>query len=134
MCRTAGRDWPGCCRGESPDAQARHSLRQVLYSLRRVLGNLIVDCLAVEDKTVLFEPHPHLWVDALELLTLAAAGAKDLDTLHRAAQLYQGILLEGVELSDCPAFEEWLFLQRDALEQQAIGVLETLVDGLLTIR
>ncbi|NIO71762.1 MAG: AAA family ATPase, partial [Anaerolineae bacterium] len=117
--------------GESPDAQARHSLRQVLYSLRRALGNLIKDCLVLEEETVVFEPHPDFWVDALEFLTLAAADSKDLDALRRAAQLYQGMLLEGLELSGCLAFDEWLFFQRDALEQQALGVLQALVDGLL---
>jgi DNA-binding SARP family transcriptional activator len=117
--------------GESPDAQARHSLRQVLYSLRRALGNLIKDCLVLEEETVVFEPHPDLRVDALEFLTSAAADSKDLDALRRAAQLYQGMLLEGLELSGCPAFDEWLFFQRDTLEQRALGVHQALVDGLL---
>ncbi len=117
--------------GESPDAQARHSLRQVLYSLCRALGNLIKDCLVLEEEAVVFEPRPDFWVDALEFLTLAAAGSKDLDALRRAAQLYRGILLEGLELSGCPAFDEWLFFQRDSLEQQAVGVLQALMDGLL---
>ena len=49
--------------GESPDAQARHSLRQILYSLRRALGNLIKDCLVLEEETVVFEPHPDFGVD-----------------------------------------------------------------------
>ncbi|MDH4136107.1 MAG: AAA family ATPase, partial [Anaerolineae bacterium] len=117
--------------GESPDAQARHSLRQGLYSLRRTLGNLIKDCLVLEEETVVFEPHPDFWVDALEFLTLAAADSRDLDALRRAAQLYQGMLLEGLELSGCPAFDEWLFFRRDALEQRALGVFQALVDGLL---
>jgi len=116
--------------GESPDAQARHGLRQVLYSLRRALGNL-KDCLVLEEETVVFEPHPDFWVDALEFLTLAAVDSKDLGALRRAAQLYQGMLLEGLELPGCPAFDEWLFFQRDGLEQQALGVLQALVDGLL---
>ena len=117
--------------GESPDAQARHSLRQALHSLRQALGDLSQDCLVLEEESVVFEPPPDLRVDALEFLTLAAADSKDLDTWRRAAHLYKGLLLEGVELPDCPVFEEWLFFQRDALEQQVLSVLQKLVDGLL---
>ena len=117
--------------GESPDAPARHSLRQVLYSLRRGVGNPIQACLVLEEETVAFEPHPDLRVDVLEFLTLATADTKDLDALRCAAHLYQGTLLEGLELADCPAFDEWLFFQRDGLEQQALGALQALVDGLL---
>jgi len=123
--------------GESPDAQARHSLRQALHSLRQALGDLSQGCLALEEESVAFAPHPGLWVDAREFLTLAAVDGKDLDTageytrLRRAARLYQGVLLEGLELSGCPAFDEWLFFQRDALEQRISGVLQALVDGLL---
>ena len=117
--------------GESPDAQARHSLRQALHSLRQALGDLSQGCLALEEETVAFEPHSDLWVDAREFQTLAAVDVKDLDPLRRAAHLYKGLLLEGVELPGCPAFDEWLFFQRDALEQQALGVLQALVDGFL---
>ncbi len=117
--------------GESPDTHARHSLRQGLYSLRRALGKLFKDCLVLEEETVISEPHPDFWVDTREFLTLAAADPKNLDALRGAAQLYQGMLLEGLELSGCPAFDEWLFFQRDALEQQALGVLQALVDRLL---
>ena len=117
--------------GESPDAQARHSLRQALHSLRQALGDLSQGCLAVEEETVAFEPHPDVWVDAREFQTLAAADSNGLDAWRRAAHLYKGLLLEGVELPDCPVFEEWLFFQRDALEQQVLSVLQKLVDGLL---
>ena len=54
-----------------------------------------------------------------------------LDALRRAAELYRGVLLEGLEPSDCPAFDEWLFFQRDSLEQRAMDMLQRLVDGLL---
>ncbi|MFQ5856410.1 MAG: tetratricopeptide repeat protein [Anaerolineae bacterium] len=117
--------------GETPDDRARHSLRQALYSLRQALGNLAEGCLGVEEGAVAFRLRPDFWVDALEFLTLAAADPKDLDALRKAAHLYKGLLLEGLVLSDCPAFEEWLFFRRDALEQRALGVLDALVKGLI---
>ncbi len=36
-------------------------------------------------------------------------------TLQAAVQLYQGDFLTGFGLADCPAFEEWLFMQRERL-------------------
>jgi len=36
-------------------------------------------------------------------------------TLGQAVQLYQGEFLAGFSLNDCPAFEEWLFMQRERL-------------------
>ncbi len=72
-------------------------------------------------------------MDALEFRALAAGQAEGdgLDALREATDLYRGLLLEGIEPSDCPAFDEWLFFQRDGLEQRAMGVLERLAGGLL---
>ena len=116
--------------GDRPESRARQSLRQALYSLRRALGD---DVFVLQGSAVTFAPRPGLWVDALEFQTLAAAPAESsgLDAWRKAADLYRGMLLEGLELSDCDAFDEWLFFQRDGLEQQALNVLQNLVDGLL---
>jgi predicted ATPase/DNA-binding SARP family transcriptional activator len=117
--------------GESPESRARQSLRQAIYSIRRALGPLAEDCLVLAKGAIIFRPHPGFKVDTLEFLNLAAADPKDLDILRRAACLYKGPLLEGAELSDCPDFEEWLFFRRDALEQQALGLLQALIDELI---
>jgi len=116
--------------GESPEPRARQSLRQALYSLRRVLG---ADAFAMSGGAVSFVPGAGIWVDAVAFQSLAA-GDEDgdaLDDMCRAADLYRGLLLEGLELSECPTYDEWLFFERDALEQQAMGTLQNLVDGLL---
>lgn len=117
--------------GESPESRARQSLRQALYSLRRALAPLAKHCLVLSKGTIIFQSHPGFKVDALEFLNLAAADPKELPILRRAVCLYQGSLLEGVELLDCPAFEEWLFFRRDALEQQALGLFQALIDELI---
>ena len=57
--------------GESPDARARQSFRQAVYSLRRVLGK---ECLAIEESAVIFEPPPDFWVDALEFHSKQVSG------------------------------------------------------------
>ena len=117
--------------GESPDTRARASLRQGLYSLRQTLSNVADACLEVGEGAVAFHLHPGLWVDALEFRTLAALDTADVDVLRRAVQLYQGALLEGLMLPDSPTFDEWLFLRRDTLEQQALKTLHTLVEQLI---
>ena len=85
--------------GESPGSRARQSLRQALYSLRRVLGT---DAVALDGGAISFEPRPGMWVDALEFQTLLGGEAlgDGLDALRRAADLYRGVLLEGSEPSD----------------------------------
>ncbi|MEW6374654.1 MAG: tetratricopeptide repeat protein [Thermodesulfobacteriota bacterium] len=117
--------------GESPENRARHSLRQALYSLRRTLGDLTEECLVLAEGAASFRPHSKFHVDALEFLNLATADPQDLKILRQAVQLYKGLLLEGIELTDCSDFEEWLFFRRDALEQQALGLLQRLIDVLI---
>jgi DNA-binding SARP family transcriptional activator len=52
----------------------------------------------------------------------------DLANLRSAVQLYRGDLLAGYDLPDCPAFSDWLFLERERLRQcylrglRALGV------------
>ncbi|HMQ31168.1 MAG TPA: AAA family ATPase [Chloroflexaceae bacterium] len=112
--------------GGSPDALARKSLRQALYSLRGALGGPGAACLEISAAAVRLHPHPGLLVDAAELL----APAEGLGQLRRAASLYGGPLLDGLQLDDCPAFEEWLALRRDALEQRALALREELARAL----
>lgn len=115
--------------GKSSEQRARHSLRQALYSLRQALQELADECMPTTAKTISFRPQSNFQVDALQFL--AAAESQDVDDLRRASTLYRGPLLEGVSLTGCPAFEEWLFFRRDTLEQKALTVLQRLVEHLI---
>jgi predicted ATPase/DNA-binding SARP family transcriptional activator len=46
--------------------------------------------------------------------------------LAQAMNLVRGPFLDGFSLPDCPAFDEWLFLERERLQQQITIVLEQL--------
>src|SRR5574339_294242 len=46
--------------------------------------------------------------------------------LAQAMRLVRGPLLDGLSLPDCPAFDEWLLLQRERLQLQIIAALEQL--------
>ena len=47
--------------------------------------------------------------------------------LARAAELFQGDFLNGFNLRDSAAFEEWQFFQTERLRRAAAGALEHLV-------
>ncbi|MGE5377604.1 MAG: ATP-binding protein [Bacteroidota bacterium] len=46
--------------------------------------------------------------------------------LAQAVRLVRGPFLDGFSLPDCPAFDEWLFLERERLQQQITTALEQL--------
>jgi DNA-binding SARP family transcriptional activator/tetratricopeptide (TPR) repeat protein len=57
------------------------------------------------------------------------AGAP-VEALRRAALLFRGELLEGLELLDCFRFHEWCTGQRDAARSLRLAILDALVAGL----
>jgi DNA-binding SARP family transcriptional activator/TolB-like protein/Tfp pilus assembly protein PilF len=105
--------------GDTPDAQARHSLRQCLMSLRQDL-HLAPDLFDLGRDTVDLRA-PALGVDARELAALAAAGGpSDLD---RAAELWRGPFLADLAL-DLEEFDAWREREQDRLAAVAARVFE----------
>src|SRR5215468_2869736 len=81
--------------GDNPDAQARHSLRQCLSSLRQDLHHVAPDLVDVDRDTVALRTEG-LVVDARELLSIAATA--ELDALTCAAELWRGPFLADLTL------------------------------------
>ncbi|NVK40745.1 MAG: AAA family ATPase [Oceanospirillaceae bacterium] len=113
--RVASLLWP-----DSDEAQARHSLRQVLVSLRKVLG-----------ETALLNDSEHLQlapgiIDSDIERFGRLVGERDSD----AAALCGGELLDGFQSRSYP-FEEWLQLQREHFRRQALELLQQLLDDCL---
>lgn len=117
--------WP-----EETTTGAQNNLRVTLSRLRELAGKLgAADVppgeLLITDRTHV-QLHP-AWIDRADtnhfhrLLdgTRQHAHASRSqctdcqEALIAAVQLYQGNFLEGFGLDDCPAFEEWLFMQRE---------------------
>lgn len=117
--------------GENPEDRAKQSLRQSLYSIRHALGALESRYISLEGKVVAFNVLPDFWVDVMEFQRLASEGGNDLEPMRAASELYRGLFLEGIEVFDSPAFDEWLFFHRETLEQQALRVLSRLSEYLL---
>jgi DNA-binding SARP family transcriptional activator/TolB-like protein/Tfp pilus assembly protein PilF len=105
--------------GDTPDAQARHSLRQCLLSLRQDL-HLAPDLFDLGRDTVELRAQA-LAVDARELAALAGSGeAGDLD---RAAELWRGPFLADLAL-DLEEFDAWREREQDRLAAVAARVFE----------
>ncbi|MBI3029810.1 MAG: winged helix-turn-helix domain-containing protein [Candidatus Rokubacteria bacterium] len=109
--------------GDTADEQARHSLRQTLCALRKVLPPTKPPSLLIRGETVALNPAA-VTVDVAAFEGLVTQGTPG--ALERAAALYQGELLEGLGLRE-EAFEEWLRAERERLHELAIHALAKLL-------
>jgi DNA-binding SARP family transcriptional activator len=102
--------------------QARQSLRQALFTLRRALGTEII---RAADDSLSLVPEI-LVVDVLEFETLASS--QKINDLARRASLYQGELLRNLPAIS-PRFDAWLGSERRRLEALATAGLYQLADA-----
>jgi DNA-binding SARP family transcriptional activator/lipopolysaccharide biosynthesis regulator YciM len=92
--------------GDSPESNARHSLRSSLYHLRQALASRKVSGQLVTggDKIYL-----DIQAGQCDVRTFwALLSQKTEKALAEAVSLYRGPLLQGFTLTDAPVFEEWL--------------------------
>jgi len=107
--------------GDMPEAQARNSLRQALFAVRKALA--AVPVLRIEGETLALDAAA-VDVDVTAFERLVAEGTPD--TLARAAGLYEGDLLAGLVVKEAP-FEEWLMAERERLRELALEALARLL-------
>src|SRR5215472_1340273 len=108
--------------GDTTDAQARHSLRQCVMSLRQDL-HLVAADLIDADRDMVELRMDALAVDARELMALAASA--DADALARAAELWRGPFLADLAL-DLEEFDAWRAREQDRLAEAAARTFEAL--------
>jgi DNA-binding SARP family transcriptional activator len=104
---------------ERGEEQARNSLRQVLFDVRRALGPDGAGLLRADHE------HVDLCAANLEVDVLAfqeLANTTSAEALARAVSLYRGELLAGLVVKEAP-FESWLAGERERLQQLAVRVL-----------
>ena len=109
------------------DSQARESLKQVLFKLRRSLDEVQPPPLFADRESVRLE-RAAVVVDVAEFETLISEGS--IESLARATTLYRGDLLDGLDLRDA-AFDEWLLMERQRLRDLAREALAKLLDRLI---
>ena len=105
--------------GDSPDEQARGSLRKALTLLRTHLGDAIV---LADRETIQINPDCLLWMDALEFSAQAgrflAQAASTLEAVN--LELYRGDLL--VDL-----YEDWVLPWRESVRNLHLRTLTRLI-------
>ena len=106
----------------SAEEQARASLRQTLWSLRKILAAADADILHTDGDLIWLEPEA-LEIDAIRFERLLEQG--DIDALQQAVSLYRGDFLAGFSLRE-ESFEEWLMSERERLREQAMQALRQL--------
>jgi DNA-binding SARP family transcriptional activator/TolB-like protein len=102
--------WP-----DSDEEQARHTLSQTLYRLRRESGASWIT------GTAQLRLGPAIGCDVVEFQQ-----ALDTDRLDHAAALYTGPFLDGFYLTGAPEFERWAEENRTRVKRAAIKALEAL--------
>ncbi len=110
--------------GDRSERQARGSLRQALFSLRKALAPLGRDVIRTEDERVVLD-HRDLDIDARRAEALA--GARTKGQLVELQSLYVGPLLDGVDVVDS-SFEQWLEPERARLHRMVLDALRGLLE------
>jgi DNA-binding SARP family transcriptional activator/pimeloyl-ACP methyl ester carboxylesterase len=111
---------------EVPD-DPRGSLRWSLSKLRRLVDAPGAARIKATRDTVRFDPCGAS-IDVLELRTALNAEAGELPAtgLARLAALFRGEFLEGIDLPNCPEFQNWLVAERLAVRSTRHRLLDAL--------
>ena len=117
--RLAGLLW-----SERADKQAHDSLKQAVLRLRKSFNSMF-HLPVLADREFLTLDRAEVAVDVGEFEQLIGEGTPE--AMERAATLYRGDLLDGLDVRD-PAFEEWLLFERQRLRDLARKALATLLD------
>ena len=111
---------------ESPDQNARHSLRSSLYHLRQALQAGRADAaLLIEGDLVSFQSGEDA-CDVSHFRRLLATGNEQ--ALAEAVSLYHSPLLQGFFLTDGSLFDEWVRFEANELRQSYLLALKRLTE------
>ena len=111
----------------------RSNFRRALANLRAAIGDRTAHppYLHITRETVQFNLASDATVDVVRFLSLVKTPDTQpawVQNLEQAVALYRGPFLEGLDLDDCPEFEQWMTTTRSALEQLATGALFRLAE------
>ena len=111
--------------GESPEKQARMSLRVVLSNLRQLIGAEQFD---TSRTRVAISAEADLISDVAEFSAITSRMGRgellDDEDLNRLFALYSGEFLEGFTVRDAPMFDEWVLGERERLRNLAVVAFE----------
>jgi len=114
--------------------------QQALANLRSLLSGLrsrLKPYLTITRHTVAFNHESDYWLDVAEFnqqleigdwrLETGQSPVSNLQSLQQAVNLYRGDFLEGFFVRESRGLEEWIILERERLQRQAIHALRQLV-------
>jgi len=124
--KLAGLFWP-----EYSERSARTNLRQALANLRKVIGDheAANSFLIITRQTIQFNQASDHILDVSEFQTLVEGKSDQplhIDSLEKAIDLYKGCFLEGFSVPDSNPFEDWVLINREALQLQMSNALHQL--------
>jgi DNA-binding SARP family transcriptional activator len=106
------------------DARAYAELRRTWAALKEAgLG----DALVADREYLYLHSHPQIWIDVREFQHQLANFAKDMTSLQKIVELYQGEFLAGFSLRGSETFNEWHFIQAQTFQRQFLTTLEKLI-------
>lgn len=114
--------WP-----EFSPSKAFANLRRNLASLDQSLPG---DWLLSTRETIGMANRQDIWLDTEAFQEIAGAAADSMEsirTCEKAAALYRGPFLEGFNLPDCPAFDDWQLFQREEHQRKFAALLQQIV-------
>jgi WD40 repeat protein/DNA-binding SARP family transcriptional activator len=130
----AGLLWP-----DHPEEVARTNLRHVLRRLRQSLGDPAdgTSFLLTSQQTIRLNPDSGIFVDVVQFTKLLtqveqcdhqtlAACPSCVERYRAAAELYRGEFLAGLTITGSDLFEEWVLIQREVLQRQALDLFALL--------
>lgn len=115
--------------GDTPERQAKASLRNALYEVRRALepaGEPAQHYILAEGNTLRFNRESDYWFDVEEFEKRLKAEGREMTPLREAVELYRGDFLEGFSLKDSYEFDDWSFFERERLQREYLGALAEL--------
>lgn len=115
-------------------ARALANLRRILFSITHSVDP---EFFITDHENIGINPNSQVWQDKTEFHALLekaeshphadlAACPECTTMLENATSIYRGDFLEGINLPDCPEFDDWMYTQREGFKQALVVTLEKL--------
>lgn len=123
-----------------PEYDQRHALANLRRALSSLNKSLQGELLEADREKIGLTDRSQIWLDVDEFFKLLTTVKNHshmdnqscpecLRFLEEAVQLYRGNFLEGFNLSDCPAFDEWEIIQGENIRQEFAYALESAAEA-----
>ncbi len=124
--KLAGLFWP-----EYSERSARTNLRGALANLRKVIGDheSADPFLTITRQTIQFNQESDHGLDVADfqnLLEEKSDQRSHIDSLEESVDMYKGRFLEGFSIPDSNPIEDWVLINREALQLQMSGAIHQL--------